>query len=123
MTHSDYVTYESGVVTPTADFFTITLHAGLSLTGYVVDQNNEPIREFSLRLSPATGQHYDKLADVSPADGYFSINGLSPQTYILSVDQPKAHGPSTRFELLESTSVTIVLDRSGSRSRIRVRDY
>lgn len=122
-THSDYVTYESGVVTPTDDFFTITLRAGLSLTGYVVDQNNEPIREFSLRLSPANGQHYEKSADVSPADGYFSINGLSPQTYILSVDQPNADGRSTRFELLESTGITIVLDRSDSRSRIRVRNF
>lgn len=120
-THSDYVTHESGVVTPTDDFLTITLHAGLSLTGYVVDQNNEPIREFSVRLSPATGQHYDKLADVSPADGYFSINGLSPQTYILSVDQPNAHGPSTRFELLESTGVVIVLNPSDSDSPIRIR--
>ena len=93
------------------------------MTGYVVDQNNEPIREFSLRLSPATGQHYDKLADVSPADGYFSVKGLSPQTYILSVDQPNADGRFTRFELLESTSVTIMLDRSGSRPRFRVRNY
>ena len=122
-THSDYVSYESGVVTPTDDFFTITLHAGLSLTGYVVDQNNEPIRGFSLRLSPATGQHYDKLADVSPADGYFSVKGLSPQTYILSVDQPNADGRFTRFELLESTSVTIMLNLSDSGSRIRVRNY
>ena len=91
------------------------------MTGYVLDQNNEPVRGFSLRLSPATGQHYDKLAGVSPADGYFSISGLTPRTYILFVDRPNADGRSTRFELVESTSITIVLDRSDPRSRIRVR--
>lgn len=121
--HSDYANYESSIVTPTDDFLTITLHPGLSLTGYVVDQNNEPIREFSLRLSPTSSQHDPKFADVSPADGYFTVNGLTPQTYYLSVNPPNADGWFTRFEFLESTSVTIVLERSGSGSRIRIRNY
>ena len=123
VTHSDYATYESTLVTPTDEFFTITLHPGLSLTGYVVDQNNEPIREFSLQMSP-TGRHQElRFADISPADGYFSVAGLSPQRYYLSVRPPNADGRFTRFELLESTSVTIVLDLSDPRSRIQIRNY
>ena len=83
-THSDYVTYESGVVTPTDEFFTITLHAGLSLTGYVVDQNNEPIREFSLRLSPATGQHYEQVRGRLPGGRVFLRHrSLSPDVHSL----------------------------------------
>ena len=123
VTHSDYATYESSIVTPTDDFITITLHPGLSLTGYVVDQNNEPIREFSLRLSPTSRQQDPKFADVSPVDGYFTVNGLTPQTYYLSVNPPNADGWFTRFEFLESTSVTIVLDLSGSGSRIQIRNF
>ena len=123
MTHSEYATYESALVTPTDEFLSITLHPGLSLTGFVVDQNNEPIREFSLKLSPASGQHDLKFADVSPADGYFAVSGLARQTYYLSGSPPNADGLFTRFELLESTSVTIVLQLSESRSRIQIRKF
>lgn len=123
VTHSDYATHESSIVTPTDDFLTITLHPGLSLTGYVVDQNNEPIREFSLQMSP-TGPHQElRFADVSPADGYFSVTGLSPQKYFLSVRPPNADGRFTRFEILKSTSVTIVLDLSDARSGIQFRNF
>lgn len=112
------------LITPTQGSLqkSILMTPEVELRGRVVDQNNEPIREFSLRLSPATGQHYEEFADVSPADGYFSIKGLTPQTYILSVDQSKAHGPSTQFELLESTSVAIVLNPSDSDLPIRIRN-
>ena len=78
VTHRDYVTHEFPLVTPTDEILTVTLQPGLSLTGYVMDQNNEQIREFSLRLSPASRQFdvgaspFDsKTADVSPSDGYF----------------------------------------------------
>ena len=120
VTHSEYVTYESDLVTPVDDLLTVTLQTGLSLSGYVVDQNNEPIREFSLRLSPISGRQDSKSADVSPADGHFKVNGLTPQTYFLSLSPPNADGWFTRFELLESTSVTIVLNLSDSASRIRI---
>lgn len=123
VTHSDYVTYESNLVTPTDDLLTVTLQTGLSLTGYVVDQNNEPIREFSLELSPISSLQDSKSADISPADGHFRVNGLTPQTYFLSVRPPNADGWFTRFELLESTSVTVVLNRSDSGSRIRIRKF
>ena len=128
VTHRDYITYEFALLTPTDEILTVTLHPGLSLTGYVVDQNNERIREFSLRLSPASRQHdapaspFDsKAADISPSDGYFRINGLAPQTYILSLDPPNSESLETRLELLESTSVTIVLNPSASDSPIQVR--
>jgi len=123
VTHSDYATQESFIVTPTDDFLTITLHPGLTLTGYVVDQNNEPIREFSLRMSRTGPIQEFRFADVSPADGYFSVTGLSPQRYFLSVTPPNADGRFTRFELLKSTSVTIVLDLSDPRSGIQVRKF
>ena len=125
VTHRDYITYEFALLTPTDEILTVTLHPGLSLTGYVVDQNNERIREFSLRLSPASRQHdapaspFDsKAADISPSDGYFRINGLAPQTYILSLDPPNSESLETRLELLESTSVTIVLNPADSDSPI-----
>ena len=128
VTHRDYITYEFALLTPTDEILTVTLHPGLSLTGYVVDQNNERIREFSLRLSPASRQHdapaspFDsKAADLSPSDGYFRINGLAPQTYILSLDPPNSESLETRLELLESTSVTIVLNPADSDSPIRIR--
>ena len=74
-------------------------------------------------MSP-TGRHQElRFADISPADGYFSVTGLSPQRYYLSVRPPNADGRFTRFELLESTSVTIVLDMSDPRSRIKIRNY
>ena len=128
VTHRDYVTYEAVLVTPTDEFLTVTLQPGFSLTGYVMDQNNEPIREFSLRLSPASRQHdvpaspFDsKTADVSPSDGHFRVNGLAPQTYILSLRPPNAESLETRLELSESTSVTIVHDPSDSDAPIQVR--
>ena len=128
VTHRDYVIYEFALVTPTDEFLTVTLQPGLSLTGYVMDKNNEQIREFSLRLSPASRQHdvaaypfESKTADVSSSDGYFRINGLAPQTYILSLHPPNAESLETLLELLESTSVTIVLDPSDSDSPIQIR--
>ena len=123
VTHSEYVTYEFDIVTPVDDLLAVTLQTGLSFTGYVVDQNNEPIREFSLRLSPISGRQDSKSADVSPADGHFRVNGLTPQTYFLSVGPPNAAGWFTRFEILESTSVTIVLNHSDSGSRIQIRKF
>lgn len=128
VTHRDYVSYEAALVTPTDEFLTVTLQPGLSLTGYVMDRNNEQIREFSLRLSPATRQHeiaaspFDsKTADVSPSDGHFRVTGLTPQTYILSVSLPNAESLETRFEFLESASVTVVFDPADSDSPIQVR--
>ena len=128
VTHRDYVTYEAALVTPTDEFLTVTLQPGFSLTGYVMDQKNEPIREFSLRLSPASRQHdvpaspFDsKTADVSPTDGHFRVNGLAPQTYLLALRPPNAEQLETHLQLLESTSVTIVLDPSDSDSPIQVR--
>ena len=123
VTHSEYVTYESDLVTPTDDLLTVTLQTGLSLTGYVVDQDNEPIREFSLELFPINSRQDSRSADVSPADGHFRVNGLTPHTYFLSVRPPNADGWFTRFELLESTSVTVVLNRSDSGSRIQIRKF
>ena len=126
--HREYVIYESTLVAPTSQFFTITLQPGLSLSGYVMNQDNEQIREFSLRLSPAGRQHeispflFDPMsADITPSDGYFRVNGLTPQTYILSVSLPNAESLETRLELLESTSVTIVLNPADSDSPIRIR--
>ena len=126
--HRNYVTHESALAAPTSQFFTITLHHGLSLTGYVMDHNNEQIKEFSLRLSPADRQPdinpfpFDPMtANISPSDGYFRINGLTPQTYMLSLRLPNAESLETRLELSESTSVTIVLDPSDSDSPIQVR--
>ena len=128
VTHRDYVTHEFALVTPTDEFLTVTLQPGFSLTGHVMDQNNDPIREFSLRLSPASRQHdvpaspFDaKTADVSPSDGHFRVNGLGLQPYILSLRLPNAESLETRLELSESTSVTIVLDPSDSDSRLQVR--
>ncbi len=128
VTHRDYVTYEAALVTPTDEFLTVTLRPGFSLTGYVMDRNNEPIRDFSLRLSPADRHHdvpaspFDsKTADVSPSDGHFRVNGLAPQTYFFYLRPPNAEQLQTRLELLESTSVTIVLDPSDSNSPIQVR--
>ena len=128
VTHRDYVTHEFELVTPTDEFLTVTLQPGLSLTGNVMDQNNEQIREFSLRLSPAGRQHdvpaspFDsKTADISPSDGFFRVSGLAPQTHILSVSLPNAESLETLLELLESTSVTIVLDPSDSDSPIQIR--
>ena len=128
VTHRDYVTHEFELVTPTDEFLTVTLQPGLSLTGNVMDQNNEQLTEFSLRLSPASRQHdvpaspFDsKTADVSPSDGYFRVSGLTRQTYILSVSLPNAESLETRLELLESTSVTIVLNPADSDSPIRIR--
>lgn len=60
-------------------------------------------------------------ADVSPSDGHFRINGLEPQTYILSLSLPNAESVETRLELLESTSVVIVLHPADSDSPIQVR--
>ncbi len=126
--HREYVTYESALVAPASQFFTITLQSGLSLSGYVMNPDNEPIREFSLRLSPAGRQHevspflFDPMsADVSPSDGHFRVNGLEPQTYILSLSLPNAESLETRLELLESTNVTIVLNPSDSDSPLRIR--
>ena len=126
--HREYVTYESVLVAPTSQFLTIALQSGLSLSGYVMNQDNEQIREFSLRLSPAGRQHegspfpFDPMSvDVSPSDGHFRLNGLEPQTYILSLSLPNAESLETRLELLESTSVTIVLDPSDSDSPIQIR--
>ena len=128
MIHRDCVTYEFALVTPADEFLTVTLQPGLSLTGYVMDKNNEQIREFSLRLSPASRQHdvaaspFDsKTADVSSSDGYFRVNGLAPQTYILSLHPQNAESLETRLELLESTSVTILLDPSDSDSPLQIR--
>ncbi len=128
VTHRDYVTHEFALVTPTDEFLTVTLQPGFSLTGHVMDQDNDPIREFSLRLSPARRQldvpasPFDaKTADVSPSDGHFRVNGLGLQPYILSLRLPNAESLETRLELSESTSVTIVLDPSDSDSRLQVR--
>lgn len=126
--HREYVTYESALVAPASQFFTIALQRGLSLSGYVMNQDHEQIREFSLRLSPAGRQ--DKVlpfpidpmsADVSPSDGHFRVNGLEPQTYILSLSLPNAESLEARLELLESTSVTIVLNPADSNSPIQIR--
>ncbi len=126
--HREYVTYESTLVAPASQIFTITLQPGLSLSGYVMNQENEQIREFSLRLSPAGRQHevlpflLDPMsADVSPSDGHFRINGLEPQTYILSLSLPNVESLETRLELLESTNVTIVVNPADSDSPIQVR--
>lgn len=128
VTHRDFVTHEFALVTPTDEFLTVTLQPGFSLTGHVMDQNNDPIREFSLRLSPASRQHdvpaspFDsKTADVSPSDGHFRVNGLGLQPYILSLRLPNAESLETRLELSESTSVSIVVDPSDSDSPIQVR--
>ena len=126
--HREYVTYESTLVAPASQIFTITLQPGLSLSGYVMNQDNEQIREFSLRLSPAGRQHevspfpIDPMsADVSPSDGHFRVNGLEPQTYILSLSLPNAESLETRLELLESTNVTIVLNPADSDSPLQIR--
>lgn len=126
--HREYLTYESALVAPASQFVTITLQPGLSLSGYVTNQDNEQIREFSLRLSPAGRQHegspfpFDPMsADVSPSDGHFRINGLEPQTYVLSLSLPNAESLETRLELLESTSVTIVLNLADSDSPLQIR--
>ena len=126
--HREYVTYESALVAPASQLVTITLQPGLSLSGYVMNRDNEPVREFSLRLSPAGRQHeeipflFDPMsANVSPSDGHFRVSGLEPQTYILSLGLPNAESLETRIELLESANVTIVLNPSGSDSPIQVR--
>lgn len=126
--HREYVTYESALVAPASQFFTIALQRGLSLSGYVMNRDHEQIREFSLRLSPAGRQNnvspfpIDPMsADVSPSDGQFRVNGLEPQTYILSISLPNAESLETRLELLESANVTILLDPSDSDSPIRIR--
>ena len=128
VTHRDHVTHEFELVTPTDEFLTVTLQPGLSLTGNVTDQNNEQIREFSLRLSPAGRQHdvpaspFDsKTADISPSDGFFRVSGLAPQTHILSVSLPNVESLETRLELLESTNVTIVLNPADSDSPLQIR--
>ena len=84
-------------------------------------QDNNPITDFSLRLSPAGRHREPRFADVSPADGYFFVNGPTPETYFLSVSPPNADGWFTRFELLESTSVKIVVDLSDSGSGLQIR--
>ncbi len=126
--HREYVTYESALIAPASQLVTIPLHPGLSLSGCVMNRDNEPIREFSLRLSPTAPQHevrpflFDPMfADVSPSDGHFRVNGLEPQTYILSLSPPNAESLETRLELQESTSVTIVLNPSGADTPIRIR--
>ena len=126
--HREYVTHESALVAPASHIFTITLQRGLSLSGYVMNQDNERIREFSLRLSPAGRQRkispfpFDPMsADVSPSDGHFRVNGLEPQRYILSLSLPDAESLETRLELLESASVTIVLNPADSDSPIEIR--
>lgn len=126
--HREYVTHESALVAPESQFFTITLRRGLSLSGYVMNQDHERIREFSLRLSPAGRQRkispfpFDPMsADISPSDGHFRVNGLEPQTYLLSLSLPNAESLETRLELLESASVTIVLDPADSDSPIQIR--
>ena len=118
--HSDYLFYESILLTPTDPFLTLTLRSGLSLTGVVVDQHRAPVKECLLRLRPTSGQGETKTAEVSPSDGYFRVAGLAPETYSVHVRSPKADSFETHIELLESTSVTIVLDPSDSGSPLQI---
>ena len=121
VTHPEYLTYDSVLVTPTDQFLALNLQPGLSLTGVVLDQHSAPMRDFSLQMQPTSGRGLPKTSEVSRSDGYFRVSGLAPQVYVLSVRLANAESFETRFELMESTNVTIELAPSDAGSQLQIR--